>query len=331
MGATIELINVTNYALREVHLRVGKGDLLTILGPNGSGKTTLMKVIAGLVPYMGSVWMDGRPVDGVPPSSRGIGYAPQDLGLIPTMTILDNVALPLRARGMKIDEARREAMRTLADLCLEHLASRYPLRVSGGERRLAVVARAISGGPEIVLLDEPTSGLQPSRAREMAKLIVELWRSGDYTVIFVTHDIETAATINSPIALMLSGRIIAKGSLYDTVKAASREYSSYTGLNLLACKRIDESSYGLAVYDCGGVKLVSPDGGPNSILAFSPDDVVQGSGPNSLEGEVVDCSDGTSLLAMGQLHIVARLRPCPPRGSRVVVSIPLYSIRTHPG
>ncbi len=330
MGTSIELIDVTNYALRGVSLRVGEGDLLTILGPNGSGKTTLIKAIAGLTPYMGSVMIGGRPVDGAPPSSRRIGYAPQDLGLIPTMTILDNVALPLRARGMNVDEARRKAMRTLVDIGFEHLADKYPLRVSGGERRLAVVARAISGDPEIVLLDEPTSGLQPSRAREIARLIVELWRNGDYTVVLVTHDIEIAATMNSPIALMLNGMVIAKGNLYDTVKAASREYSSYTGLNLLACRKSGESSYGLAIYECEGVKLVSPDGGSNAILAFSPDDVVMSSGSNRLECEVMDCSGGVSLLAIGQLRMVARLRRCPPRGGKVVVSIPLYAIRAYP-
>lgn len=156
---TIEMVKVSNYALRELSMRVQSGEARQIIGPNGAGNTTLLKVIAGLTPYEGSVYFDGRPVDREPPWRRNIGYLPQTNALFPHMTVLDNVLFGLRNKGLSEGEALARAKYYLELLGVHQLRDRYPLMLSAGEQRKVAFARELALKPSVLLLDEPSGGI----------------------------------------------------------------------------------------------------------------------------------------------------------------------------
>jgi len=148
----IELRNLRNFILNGINLRVEDGEILCILGRNGAGKTTLLKAVAGLVKYTGNVLFDGIPIDSLPPEKRDIGYVPQTLALFPHMTVEENVAYGLKARGLPkaLVEKRVEEMLDLLDL--KHLRRRYPRTLSGGEKQRVAIARALAIKPRVFTL-----------------------------------------------------------------------------------------------------------------------------------------------------------------------------------
>ena len=186
------------HALRNLNLEVKEGEALCIMGPSGSGKTTLLKVSAGLLePDSGEVYLLGEPIYRLPlrmrllVRRRYVGFMPQEDLLISTLTVLENVELPLMIDGVKEKERRVLALQALEAVGLNGVEDRSPEEVSGGERRRVSLARALVGNPKIIFLDEPTSNLDVDSVISIIKLIFRLNKIG-ITIITATHDLLVA-------------------------------------------------------------------------------------------------------------------------------------------
>ena len=207
----VDVRDVRNYALRGVTTSFPSGRLSVILGPNGAGKTTLVKVIAGLVSYEGSVLFDGTPVDSKPPYERGVSYVPQSTSLFLNMSVWENVAFGLRARGESEDVVRRRVGELLKMLRLEHLAHAYPATLSGGEARKVALARALAVNPKVLLLDEPFTGLDVEARAVVEQEIMSLIRRLRKTVVLVTHEVGRGLGVADTVTLLWGGRVAYSG------------------------------------------------------------------------------------------------------------------------
>lgn len=190
----------TVHALSDINLEIRKKEFVSLIGRSGCGKTTLLRIMAGLVPpTAGIVEIGGRELwhnENVDPSViKRLGVVFQDSNLFPWYNIEDNIALPLKLRGVK-KNVRRARTRELAELVgLENFLSNYPRELSGGMRQRAAIARALSDNPELLLMDEPFGALD---ALTREKMNIELQRiaiATKATVVFVTHDIEEAVSL----------------------------------------------------------------------------------------------------------------------------------------
>jgi putative ABC transport system ATP-binding protein len=190
---------VETYALRDFNLTVNEGEFVAVTGPSGSGKTTFL-TIAGLLEAFsaGSYRLDGIDVSRMGDGERSrirnqkIGFIFQAFNLIPDLSVLDNIEVPLRYRGMGGAERRKRAAEALARVGLSARAKHYPAELSGGQQQRVALARALAGEPRLLLADEPTGNLDSAMARSVMELLEELHRDGA-TIVMVTHDPQLAA------------------------------------------------------------------------------------------------------------------------------------------
>ncbi|WP_308002019.1 ABC transporter ATP-binding protein [uncultured Parolsenella sp.] len=195
-------------ASRHVSFGVARGTLAALLGPSGSGKTTILRTIAGLeTPDTGDILIDGRRINDVAPSERGIGFVFQSYALFRYMTVRENVAFGLRVK--REPEARvRERVDELLELIdLADLGNRYPGQLSGGQRQRVAFARAIAPSPRVLLLDEPFAAIDAKIRKELRSWLKQTIRRLGITSIFVTHDQEEAIEVADSIILTHAGRI----------------------------------------------------------------------------------------------------------------------------
>ena len=199
--------------LKDISLELKKGEFMTMLGPSGSGKSTTLQVIAGFYhPDRGDVQLHGRDISAVSPNRRNIGMVFQDYALFPHMTILDNVAFPLEARGMGRKPRRDKAAELLDIVGLGTYMERFPRQLSGGQRQRVALARALVFNPDIVLLDEPLGALDKKLRTSMQIEILRITREFGATVISVTHDQEEALIMSDRIALFKQGELAQVGT-----------------------------------------------------------------------------------------------------------------------
>jgi len=196
-------------ALEPTDLTIGAGEFVTLLGPSGSGKTTILMSIAGFVtPNRGRILLDGRDVTGLPPERRNFGVVFQGYALFPHLTVFDNVAFPLRARGITGEAARPKVMAALDMAKLQAFAHRYPRQLSGGQQQRVALARSLVFSPELLLLDEPLSALDRALRKEFQTEFKSIHREVGTTFIYVTHDQEEALTMSDRIVILDRGRIL---------------------------------------------------------------------------------------------------------------------------
>ena len=209
MSTAITLQSVTKQftagaapALRGINLDILSGARTAILGPSGSGKSTILRMIAGLEdPSDGQILLNGRDVTGVLPERRGIGMVFQRPLLFPHLSVLDNIAFPLRAAGLS-RRAAREAARPSLDLVqLPGFDRRSVSSLSGGQQQRVAIARTLAAKPTILLLDEPFSALDPALRDDMHALLTRLRTELPPTVVIVTHDRDEAAAVADHIAV----------------------------------------------------------------------------------------------------------------------------------
>jgi putative ABC transport system ATP-binding protein len=195
-------------ALEDINLEVARGEMVSIIGPSGSGKSTLLNLIGGLdQPTAGEIHIDGRNIASLPDNDLTrlrrdkIGFIFQFFNLLPSLTCLENVALPLHLRGWprkRIQERSRE----LLDLVqLSHRLDHLPDELSGGERQRVAIARALAVLPPILLADEPTGNLDTHSGAEILALIRSLHEKLNATILIVTHDSEVARSCHRTISL----------------------------------------------------------------------------------------------------------------------------------
>ena len=277
MTATLSLVGVTRRfgaltaggtaAVDRLSLDVQQGELLALVGASGSGKTTTLRIIAGHeTPDEGRVLLDGRDITGLPPRQRGFGMVFQHYALFPHMTVGENVAFGLEARGVAKAERRERAVRALANVGLANAGGRQVQSLSGGEQQRVALARALIIEPKVLLLDEPLSNLDPTLRRTTRDELRAMLHRLGVTAVFVTHDQEDAFAVADRVALLERGRLLQVGrpeELYD--RPASRSVAEFIGRATLVPARLSDDR---AVLTIGGVsrevRVVLPNGGSAS-------------------------------------------------------------------
>ena len=195
-------------AVDDVSVTVRPGEFLALLGPSGSGKSTILMSIAGFEsPTSGQVLIDNVDCTRLRPYRRNIGMVFQNYTLFPHLTVLDNVAFPLKMRGLDQAERRSQAERALGSVRLEGYGGRMPNQLSGGQQQRVALARAIVYRPRLLLMDEPFSALDKKLREEMRLETKRLHADLGITIVFVTHDQEEALTMADRVAVLKDGRV----------------------------------------------------------------------------------------------------------------------------
>jgi putative ABC transport system ATP-binding protein len=197
---TYDTGQVKVHALRGVSLRVRKGEMLAIMGPSGCGKTTLLNSLSGLDDFDGgTVTIEGQDISRMPDDrktefrAKDMGFVFQTYNLLPVLTAVENVELPLIVSGTRPKVAREKALASLDRVHLRDWANQRPSQLSGGQRQRVTIARALVNRPAIVWADEPTGALDSTTATEIMDLIVDLNQAEHQTCVIVTHDPKVAA------------------------------------------------------------------------------------------------------------------------------------------
>jgi cell division transport system ATP-binding protein len=183
------------FALRDLSLRVEKGDFVFLTGPSGAGKSTLLRLLLRQdVPTEGQLMVGGRNLSTLTPRQvqsyrRSLGFVFQDFKLLPAKTVLENVSFVPRVLGMAESQQQRRTFQVLKWVGLQHRMNAYPLELSGGEQQRIAIARALVNDPAIILADEPTGNLDPDLSLEIMNLFREINARGT-TVVVATHDRE---------------------------------------------------------------------------------------------------------------------------------------------
>ncbi|MET1128401.1 MAG: ABC transporter ATP-binding protein [Thermoproteota archaeon] len=346
--------------LKGVSLRVPGSKTLSLLGPNGSGKTTLLNCIAGVAnPDSGLIIVAGAVVFHrsrrkllayIPPERRNVGYVPQDYALFPHMTVYENVAIGLRARGWSEEAIRSRIWELFELLGLDRsLAGKLPAELSGGQKQLVALARALALNPDIVLMDEPFGSLDArARARARATVRSVLRRLGVPAVI-VTHSFSDAWSVGDKIAFLFEGRVSVPASPDELASRPLRfGAAEFMGLQLLQGRIVDAAPGGIVirVEGLGNLKAKAQQSelhrpGSKVVIALREDDIVVLSRENvgrsvnvypaSVEDVVVTRYGVRLFLTVGSVSLVAEVGRglllkeygrLPRAGEEVLVHIP---------
>lgn len=209
----INLENVTvaygnNVILKDLNLKVEKGDLVSLLGPSGCGKTTTLRLIAGFLDSQkGKFIFDGKDYTNIPVHKRNFGFVFQSYALFPHLNVYDNVAFGLNLRKVDKSEVHKRVMEIIEIVDLGNLEKRFPAELSGGQRQRVALARALVIKPDLLLLDEPLSNLDAKLRVKMRVEIKKIQQELGITTVYVTHDQEECFSISDKVAIMNKGII----------------------------------------------------------------------------------------------------------------------------
>lgn len=210
-------------ALRGLDLRVDKGELRAIVGPSGSGKTTLINLIGGIDrPSAGKIIVDGINIGLLPEKQlmeyrrKHVGIVFQFFNLIPVLTALENVELPMVLAGVPREKRRKRAIELLRLVGLEERMSHRPDQLSGGEQQRVAIARALSNDPEIIIADEPTGNLDSKSGKKIMEILRNLHLKEKKTILVVTHDPQIAS-FSEEILVIKDGKIVREGKNIEEI------------------------------------------------------------------------------------------------------------------
>ncbi len=214
---TYQMGQVAVHALRGIGLEISTGEFVAITGSSGSGKSTMMNIVGCLdLPTKGTVMLDGRDIAALSESElaqiRGkkIGFIFQQFNLIPTLSALENVTLPLEFQDVPTATAHAEAKKYLALVGLADRMHHLPSQLSGGQQQRVAIARCLANNPDIILADEPTGNLDSKTGNDVINLLTTLWKNDEKTIILVTHDQSIAHHAKRTISLK-DGQIMKGG------------------------------------------------------------------------------------------------------------------------
>ena len=303
-------------AVDDVSLTIPGGEFLTLLGPSGSGKTTLLMMIAGFVaPDRGELSINGHPITATPPERRNFGMVFQGYALFPHMTAAQNIAYPLRVRGVARAVAAEKVRRAVSLVRLIGLEHRYPRELSGGQQQRVAIARAVVFSPELLLLDEPLGALDRQLRAEVQMELKALHAELGTTFVYVTHDQDEALSMSDRVAVVNRGRIEQVGTPSDLYeRPRTRFVAEFLGRsNCFAASvrgveggltRVEAGS--LRLFHHGAIHVASP------LLAIRPEKIVLGldepAAANRVPGRVVALAYlGATLQAVVETAPLGRL------------------------
>ena len=214
---TYKMGEVEVNALRGVSLSINRGDFVAITGSSGSGKSTMMNLVGCLdLPTRGSIYLDNKDISELRESdlaqirANKIGFIFQQFNLIPTLSALENVMLPLEFQDVPSDVARKKAVQILDMVGLGDRIEHLPSQLSGGQQQRVAIARSLSNNPDVVLADEPTGNLDSVAGANVMDMLQSLWKKEGKTIIMVTHDLKLASHAKRIVQLK-DGQIIKRG------------------------------------------------------------------------------------------------------------------------
>ncbi|HWP46648.1 MAG TPA: ABC transporter ATP-binding protein [Candidatus Limnocylindrales bacterium] len=286
--ASVRLVNVTKrygeiVAVDRVNLTVENGEFITLLGPSGCGKTTTLRMIAGLVePSEGEIYFDDELMNAVPVNRRNVGFVFQSHALFPHMTVQENLAFGLKARGFPKQEIKKRIQEVLHLVEMVGFEKRKPHQLSGGQQQRISLARVLVGDPTVLLFDEPLSSLDFNLRNTLKFQIKELQRRTRKTAIYVTHDQSEAFAISDRIVVMDRGRIQQIGTQLDIyLRPQTPVVANFIGSHNCFRGILTEwePESGLGVLDCEGLLLkvrmsegyyprATQDSTPHRVLAY---------------------------------------------------------------
>jgi putative spermidine/putrescine transport system ATP-binding protein len=321
-------------ALDSLDLTIDSGEFIALLGPSGCGKSTALNCLAGLLPLTaGTIHLDDRRIDTLPPEERGFGMVFQSYALFPHMSVRRNIAFGLQMRKTPKGELKQRVDDAIRLVQLEEHADKLPAQLSGGQQQRVAIARAIVVEPALVLMDEPLSNLDAKLRQEMRTEIRRIHQQLGLTTVYVTHDQEEALSLADRLVVLRDGRVEQVGppeELYT--EPANRYVAGFMGyrnlleLNIVgvAGERLQLEGHGLALT---GIDRDDVAGQSAGVVAIRPEDFVVGAGEGGVDVTVevveyqgrelavqVRTADGTSL----HLRTTERLAP----GDQVAIAVP---------
>jgi molybdate transport system ATP-binding protein len=303
----------------EAALEVPEAGVIVVVGESGSGKSTLLRLVAGLLtPDRGRVTLGARVLDDVaaglhvPARERPVGYVPQDYALFPHLSVRDNIAFGLRARGDRGQATRARVDQALERLGVAPLATRRPHQLSGGQQQRVALARALALEPEILLLDEPLAALDLPTRRTVRAELRRLLGGLSCVSVFVTHSPAEALAFGERIAVLEAGRVTQQGPREELLhRPRTRYVADFLGANLFRARVTGREEQGLTrlAAESGEILAAECDLGDEVFAVVDPREITlflerpAGSAQNVLRGPVEE------------------ILPEPPHGERVRVSL----------
>jgi len=248
------------FNLRDVDLRISRGEYLVLLGPSGAGKTVLLEIITGLREAdNGTVIINQRDMSGVLPEHRGTAIVYQDYSLFPHMTAAENIAYGLKIQRRPVKEITKRVDSLLADFGISPMKNRYPGSLSGGEQQRVAIARALATDPAVLLLDEPFASLDPRSRDECIRVMQNLKETRSVTIIQVSHSGDEAYTLADRVVVLLDGRVSQTGTpdeiFYHPV---SVKVAQFAGMENVMTGTVTNNESGRSLITIGSAKIPLP-------------------------------------------------------------------------
>ena len=284
--------------VKNLDVDIAQGEFLTMLGPSGSGKTTSLMMLAGFEPAThGEIYLNGKPINDVPPNKRGIGMVFQNYALFPHMTVAENLAFPLKVRNVSASEIDQKVKRILELVELPEFGHRRPAQLSGGQQQRVAVARALVFEPQLVLMDEPLGALDKQLREQMQYEIKHIHENLGVTIVYVTHDQSEALTMSDRIAVFEDGVIQQLSSPSDLYEKPDNSFvAQFIGENNRLNGRIVniENDVCRVELDSGeqvtAQKVIAGEVGTRTTLSIRPErielDPEPGSVPVAIPGKI---------------------------------------------
>jgi putative spermidine/putrescine transport system ATP-binding protein len=269
-------------ALAGLDLTIECGEFVALLGPSGCGKTTALNCVAGLLPLTGgSIWLDDRRIDGLPPERRDFGMVFQNYALFPHMSVRKNIAFGLRMHKVPKAERTKRVDEAIGLVQLGEHAAKFPGQLSGGQQQRVAIARAVALQPPLVLMDEPLSNLDAALRLEMRTEIRRLHQSLGLTTVYVTHDQEEALSLADRLVVLRTGTVQQIGTPQDVYEhPANRYVAGFMGYRNMFELDVIEAGQSRVVLGADGMKLrgVNCDdvNAGRAIAAIRPEDFAVG-------------------------------------------------------